>query len=434
MAGVAPWSEPGDILRWWRSEILGWSQQQLAVHLSVGSSTVSNWENGSRQISLDLVALDGALDAGGVLVALLQAVGTTRGLAPGRVWTKVFPGPSTPVWMWVRSRGRALTIEGEWGVVSVQTEVTLEPNGLFVTVGGSVADSPVVVQLSSPGWADFGRGVLPGNLPEAQIIAAIDHVRPSSAQGVFMDLFVGDLGDRLQRFEPEPGTGGAGLPADPLAAFAHRYARATPHRPAGPWPPVPDGADSIERSRFAALRKARGLSLNQTVERLAVETGVACSRDTLRRFEMDRGEPFDRSLPAALDHVLGAEGHLALTTLRTSSGPGTVSIPFFWHGPVWIAVDSPGAEVTVELRWAKWARVLTGGPPLLLISHYADPSAPLRILCAPGTEWTVGLGRPAGALPINHGWAPVSVEAAQEALQSTRAAILDALSGTGDNS
>jgi len=218
-----------------------------------------------------------------------------------------------------------------------------------------------------------------------------------------------------------------GPQVDPLAMFAHRYARAMPHRSPGPWPPVPDGNDTIDRNRFAVLRKARGLSLNQTVDRVAAETGVACSRDTLRRFETDQGRPFDRSLPAALDHVLGAEGHLALTVLRSGHGPAAVAIPFFWHGPIWIALDSPGDEVTVELRWAKWARVLTGGPPLLLISHYADPSAPLRIVCEPVTEWTVGLGRPAGAVPINHGWTPVSVEAAQEALQSTQAAILDAI-------
>ena len=411
---------------------MGWSQQQLAAHLSVGSSTVSNWENGSRHISLDLAALDAALDAGGVLAALLQAVGTTRGLLPARVWTKVFPGPSTPVWMWVRSRERSLTIEGEWGVVSFQTEAGLEPNGLFVTVGGSVADSPVVVQLSSPGWADFGRGVLPDPLPEAQIIAAIDHVRPSSATGVFMDLFVGDLEDRLQRLDDSDAVA-AGPPPDPLAVFAHRYARAAPHRPAEPWPPVPDGADSVDRERFAALRKARGLSLNQTVDRLAAETGVSCSRDTLRRFEMDQGEPFDRSLPVALDHVLGAEGHLALSTLRSGRGPGTVGIPFYWHGPTWIALDSADGEVTVELRWAKWARTLSGRSPLLLICHFADPSAPLRITCDPVTEWTVGLGRPAGAVPINHGWTPVSVEAAQEALRSTRTAILDAIADSDES-
>lgn len=411
---------------------MGCSQQELAGHLSVGLSTVSSWENGTRGITFDLDALDQRLEAGGVLAALCGAVGTARGLPAGRVWTKVFPGPSTPVWMWVRGTGTTMRVEGEWGVVSFEAAVALEPNGLFVTVGGSVAESPVVVELSTPGWADFGRGTLPDGLPDAQVLAAVDHVRPSSARGPFMELFTGDLEDRLQRYVPVADTAGPAPAGDPLASFADRYTRASPHRPGGPWPPVPEGTDEIDRRAFTRLRKARGLSLSQTAQRLAAATGVVCSKDTLRRFELDRGEPVDHSLPAALDHVLGAEGHLALSTIRSGQGPALVALPPYWHAPIWIAIDSPEDEVAVELHWARWARRLVGSPPWLLVSHFADPSAALRIDCDPATRWDIGLGRPRGAMPINHGWTPVSLDAAQEALASTQQAILDALGVTED--
>lgn len=409
---------------------MSWSQHELAGHLSVGMSTVSSWENGTRGITFDLEVLDQRLEAGGVLAALLGAVGTARGLPPARVWTKVYPGPSTPVWMWVRGPGTSMRVEGEWGVVSFETTATLQANGLFVTVGGSVAESPVVVELSTPGWADFGRGTLPEGLPDAQVIAAVDHVRPSSAHGPFMELFAGDLQDRLQRYIPVADTAERAPAGDPLASFADRYTRASPHRPGEPWPPVPDGIDEVDRRAFARLRQARGLSLSQVAQRLAAATDVACSKDTLRRFELDRGEPVDQSLPAALDHVLGAEGHLALSTIRSGQGPALVTLPPYWHAPIWIAVDSARNDVAVELRWARWARRLVGSPPLLLVSHYADPSAPLRIECDPAIHWDVGLGRPRGATPINHGWMPVSLDAAQEALASTQQAILDAIEGT----
>lgn len=428
---MAAWDAPGDILRWWRTEIIGWSQRQLADQLSVGTSTVSSWESNTRGITLDLVTIDQQLGAGGVLAELLRAVGTPRGLPAGRTWTKVYPGTSTPVWMWVRGSGASMRIAGEWGVVSFETTATLGANGLFVTVGGSVADSPVVVELSDPGWADFGRGTLPDGLPGARVVAAIDHVRPSSAHGPFLELFAGDLQDRLQRYDPAADLDRP-LPAeDPLATFADRYTRATPHRPGGPWPPVPDGADGVNRRAFATLRKARGLSLSQTAAHLTV-AGVACSKDTLRRFELDQGEPFDRSLPAALDHVLGAEGHLALTTIRSGQGAGLASLPPYWHAPIWIAADSPGGEVMVELRWARWARRLVGASPLLLVSHYADPTAPLRIECDAAVSWTIGLGRPRGATPINHGWMPISLDAAHEALATTQQAIRDAISHNED--
>ena len=61
---------------------------------------------------------------------------------------------------------------------------------------------------------------------------------------------------------------------------------------------------------------------------------------------------------------------------------------------------------------------------------FGDPSVPLRIVGGPDVRWTIGVGRPRGALPINHGWIPMSVDAAQRALSEAQYAVLDALRRT----
>ena len=47
--------------------MLGLSQLQVADRLSVKPTALSNWENGTRAISLDIEQIDKALEGGGVL-------------------------------------------------------------------------------------------------------------------------------------------------------------------------------------------------------------------------------------------------------------------------------------------------------------------------------------------------------------------------------
>lgn len=420
---MVPWRRSGDVIRWWRTDVLGWSQQRTAEQLSVGPTALSNWEHGTREISIDIDQIDLALKGDGVLAGLLWALGTPEGMRPGRIWTKVYPGDSTPVWMWVRCPETSIRLEGEWGVVALEVTLDLGPNGLFVTVGASVSESPVVVQLSADGWADFGRGELPPSIPGAEILPAVNVVRASTATGVFMDLFSADLEERLTRSEGLEHRQSRSAIASILGGFVR--SRATPA--SSPWPPLPEGTETIDRQRFSGLRRARGLSLAQAAGQVAESTGLTVSKDTLRRFEIDQGEPHDPLLPAALDHTLGAEGHLALVELRSGRGTGVVNLPRYWHAPIWISFDGPVDSADIELHWANWQRRLQGELPLLVVSHYADPSAPLRIITHRRVRWTAGLGRPAGAVPINHGWVPVSVDAARRAVSDTRNAVLDAI-------
>ena len=192
------WSTAGEILRWWRTDVIGLSQQQAAERLSVKPSALSNWERGARHISIDLEQLDDLLEGGGALAGLLWALGTPEGVEPARVWTHVYPGPSTPVWIWVRSPSPALSIVGEWGVARMEPQLDLGDNGAFFTLGVSVAESPVVVSLSEPGWVDFGRGELPDTIPGAEVLSCLDLLTRSSANGTFMELFVGSMASKLK--------------------------------------------------------------------------------------------------------------------------------------------------------------------------------------------------------------------------------------------
>ncbi len=422
------WTSHGDLLRWWRSDIAGLTQQQAAERLNVQPSALSNWERGTRAISLDLEDVDGALKGDRALQGLLWGFGTPGGLEPGRVWTKVFAGPSAPVWLWLRSPSPRIELAAEWGVARMETTLELGPNGAFVTNPVSVPDSPVVLQADQPVWIDFGWGELPPDMPGAPVVSAVTLLIPSSADGAFMHMFRTNLAARLQADADDPG----GL-AGQLPPSAMGFAAPTGQRREPPllWPAAPEGIDAVERARYTRLRTARGLSLPGLSDRLARTTDVEASRDTLRRFETDVGQPHHPMLPVALDHALGAEGRLAVLQIRSSQGPGAVFFPPYWRGPVWLALSSSGSdngnERSVVLQRGKWQRIVTLTEPEMLVSfHWFDPSVPLRVDGGPDVAWAAGVGRRAGAVPIDQNWAPSSYDVARDAVKTVEQAILTA--------
>jgi len=426
---VDVWTSHGDLLRWWRSDIAGLTQQQAAERLNVQPSALSNWERGTRAISLHLEDVDTALKGDRALHSLLWGFGTPSGLEPGRVWTKVFAGPSAPVWMWVRSAASRIELAAEWGVARLETVLELGPNGAFITNSVSVPDSPVVIHTDQPVWIDFGRGELPPDVPDAPVIPAVTLLIPSSADGAFMHMFRTNLAARLQADADDPGSLPGQLPASALS-FA---------RPAGPrgeppllWPPAPEGIDAVERARYTRLRTARGLSLPGLSDRLARTTDLEASRDTVRRFETDVGQPHHPMLPVALDHALGAEGRLAVLQIRAGRGSRAVYFPPYWRGPVWLALNRaggprPGAACQVVLQRGEWQRtVVIDGAESLVSFHWFDPSVPLRVDAGDGISWAAGVGRRAGATPIDQNWAPRSYEVARDAVKTVEQAILAA--------
>ncbi len=430
---MVPWRSTGDVLRWWRTEVLGLTQQEVAERLNVRPSALSNWERGTRAISIEMADLDEALKGEQTLEGLLWGMSTPQGLDPGRVWSKVFPGRSRPVWLWLRSPATEVSLEGEWGVARLEADFDVGPNGLFVTVGASIADSPVVIHLSEPGWADFGYGELPRTIPGASIVDAISMFSRSTADGPFMDLFSSNLASKLSAGAPEALDLAAAAP-QAVSSYMRHSDRPPSERPIPKrWPLEPEGIDIVERTRFARLRRARGLSLMATAERLFHRTEIEVGRDTLRRFETDVGQPHDPVLPIALDHTLGAEGRLTVLELRSGHGSGSVALPPFWRGPMWVHLHDEEGDGQVVFRRGRWHREVTFTGPTLVSAHWFDPKVPFRIVARPSTTWVVGVGRRAGAQPVDQNWVPTSVDTAQEGLAETEQAIFDALERHSDH-
>lgn len=424
---MVEWQSRGGLLRWWRTDVAELSQRALAERLGVARTSVTNWEQDVRLASIDVDRIDEALGGEEALADLLWSFGAPQGLDPVRVWTNVFRGQSRPVWMWVRSPATRIRVDAEWGLYAFDAELDLPPNGLFVTVGASIDDSPVTVVLSEPGWIEFGHGELPLEIPGARVVDAMERMRPSSAnREVFNDLLSSNLAALFERSPREVrGLGERAL--RPVASFLNELAR--PDAPPAPWPPLPEGIDDLERARFARLREARKLSLADTVARLRVLTGASVGKDTLRRFESGKGEPHDLLLPARLDHVLGGNGHLAAMAILSGDRPGSVTFPDFWDAPVWlefvVADGAPRPQPVAELTWRGWRRRVEGKLPLLVVCHGA-PRA-LRVDTGPGVRWTAGLGRRTGAVPIDHGWVPTSVDTTQQAIEEYQGVLIDAM-------
>lgn len=408
--------------------MLGLSQTQVAERLSVKPTTLSNWENHNRAISIDIEQIDTALRADGVLAGLLWAVGTPKGLEARKIWTKVYPGEETPAWMWVRTPTDVVTMVGEWGVARIDQEFDIGKNGMFFTVPQSVNTSPIVIYLSEPSWVDFGRGQLPQEMPDAPVFSAINLAHRSSATGDFIELFFGNIADRFSKSRSMQLSKLNKSSPRSLQSFFDAFAKPTDGSLAPiPWPPLPLEVDANDRQRFAKLRDARGLSLVELSHRLAERTGVEASKDTLRRFESDVGEPHDRLLPAAIDHALGAEGHLAAVEIRSDVGSGSVTLPPYWEAPIWLELDGDKGDSRMQLEWGKWWRAIEGDLPQYLVSHYTERGVPLRVTVGDGVKWKIGVGRRAGAIPIDHGWMPINADVAKEVIGKTEDALLSAL-------
>lgn len=424
---MAVWHSSGDVLRWWRRDVKNLTQKEVAVRLNVRSSALSNWERGTRAISFDLAEIDSALDGRGALESLLWAYGTPEGIEPGQLWTQVYPGQSRPVWVWLRSEAASVKVEGEWGVARFEIETEFGENGLFVTVGASLPNSPVVIQLSEPGWASFGHGELPDEMPGASVVTAVSLMQRSSADGAFMELFSSSLASKVASGSPEVDEMSDTAPQAVPSYIGGKQSALSDAIVPKVWPPEPEGIEAVERARFSRLRNAKGLSLAAMADRLTARTGTEVGRDTLRRFETDVGQPHDPMLPVALDHALGADGRLAVLELQSGNGPGTVMFPPYWRGPVWFRFEDHDEDGLVVLRRGDWHRELTFDRKVLVSAHWFDPAVPLRVVANPSTKWAVGVGRLSGALPIDQNWVPTRVDVAQQAVAETEQAIFTAI-------
>ncbi|MEL6984994.1 MAG: hypothetical protein AAFO29_21365, partial [Actinomycetota bacterium] len=129
---------------------------------------------------------------------------------------------------------------------------------------------------------------------------------------------------------------------------------------------------------------------------------------------------------------------------KAGHGDGVVGFPPYWVGPFWIEFTrvEPEEEGSVEPATAFPAKVLLQrgnfrrevelDGPRLVSAHWFDPAVPIRITAPPEIQWTVGVGRRARADAIDQGWAPITMNVAQQAVTEIEEAIYGAVRSRGD--
>lgn len=403
-----------DLVRWWRTDVLGISQLDLARQLGCSPATVSNWETGVAAPPGDPTVFRAQLGSGDALAGLLWAIGTPRGLDPDRIWTNVYPSDARASWIWVRpaASGISLRMQAEWGVAYVDLVTPPGAGGALFWVPLAMPELPLLVRLSAPGWVDFGQGPLPDRVLDVPVIDCRPHLRRVS----YASHVLGEVARRAAVHQHPGqarnrwGNSAASHLHRALLALGATDQRANWVEPlSGSVRPLP----VTGRAAFARLRQARRLSLEGTATLLRRDLGFAVGAETIRRFESnDDWTPRSTHLAAALDQGLGAAGRLAVEAVPTS-GRDRVRLPPFWRGPVWVELHPGSAPTPVRLDWGGWRKDVLVSGACVLSSHCTNPVAELRIVAPASVTWRAGIGRRAEARPIDRNWWPAGDAAAR---------------------
>ncbi len=402
--------------------------------------------------------LDGVFGAGGCLVDLARAIGTST-LAPRTRWGHAFHGEPGPVWAWIRP-ARAGRVRGvaRLRVFGLCFDHEVGPEGMFMVAPWMDPNWALNVLTDEPAWVDFGRGVPPAWLEvprlspiglrdvvlrhpgDPMMARLVDRVRrldrgdPRTLRTRVRSLVDGDRWDALEQ-QWRSGAGSAAWPAGDTQR--------------DPRPPL---APEEQRILHRQLRHARGLSQAEAAQ---AATKVLWTGDpmwprpgTRRRgvsamqihnYEAGRAGRV-RHLPAVLDLAYGAYGFSCFEPVRTAHlRPGVVmaQFPDFWLGPVTLVVQpeaAPAPAGQMHLSWRSRRRevALTGEPVRVCFSRFPEDSG-LTVEVPPG--WSVGawMGDGPDAVELHTDWVPVSPEAEQVVFQRVIASIRMALGISEDD-
>ena len=434
---------PGALLRAWRTE-MGWTQDDVARTVRVSRAAVTSWEIDARRIPAQPLAdLDFACVAGGCLVDLVRAVGSPQRsrdgawvAGPRRGWGHVFLGEPGPVWAWVRpAAGDRVAGYSRTGMLGMRFDELTGPDGIFLTEPYASSAMPLRVQLSEPGWVDFGRGTVPSwlerpfktsaSLADAEVIIARHPAIGSYVQG-FRDRDRGapeTLRDRLRTLvAPERW--------DLLESQVHRCAEPAgdAHPRAGTDPRPPDSAR--ERTVLhRRLREARAMSQAEAAAAVsALLAGAAGSdqtrvtRQQVRNYEEGRSSRV-HYLPALLDLAYDAFGWSCwepVRVTRTGAGEFAADFPGWWVGPISVtAVPSAAFPAAGSLtvisrnRRSDYPLPGAGSRAPVTVEHLRMPAEPpLRLQAPPGWHPRAHMGRSADAIEADAIWRPADAEAA----------------------
>jgi hypothetical protein len=405
------------MLRLWRERIGRMSGREAARHLAVTASALNQWERGRRRSrrGIDVATLrrlDECYGAGGALFDLAMALGTPTGLAPRHAWAHNFPGPSGPVWAWLRPSPGARRIDASlrWGAFGLTIAEGCDHRGVFVTTTVSLAHPTVWVRLGAPGWVDFGRGEVPAALG-LPCISARNRAEIAGGGHSGTRLVDPRLIDRFARDPP--------FAARLLAFFGSRPDlvsqvftasrgddRMTDLTGASEDPaPSPLPFTAEEHCR---LRRARWLSRTD-VARLATEMlPHEPVRDHHIELLENGGHPRPRRLLSRLDRIYRADGATCVEPVapRPSTPVPTFEFPRYWIGPVWFRFASTtGTSALVTLQRGRSHKELRVRAPITITCRRStDTPLPFVVTCPRGWTVAAGLGQLPGARDVNFGW------------------------------
>ncbi|MDA8393278.1 MAG: helix-turn-helix transcriptional regulator [Actinomycetota bacterium] len=423
----------GWLLRGWR-KCVGMNASTVASLLGVGRPAVSNWESGLRRPDAAKMArLDAAYGAGGALVDMAVALPSTGALPAREVWRHNYGSGGGPVWGWVRLPAGATEarLSIRWGPLSVRANVRGGTDGLVVSVPVSVVNPGARVELSQPGWVDFGQGVVPDGLG-LPVMNGFSDLKLASRTDPALEVFIskaklllgerGDwlgalksfLGSRCELLEEAFGPDAFGR-SDGGTSSSLPRAAARENEIDG-WQCGNGSSLPLPGSSYRALREARGLSQRTVAERVTRMLPTLPVTDDQISLVEAGGRPKVRSLGSRLDALYRLGGYATLESVPTvSQGSRTrVHFPHYWRGDVWVRFHSAcGGPGQVELRWAPWRRTVRLWPATTITTRLAyRDQPPLLIRCPTGWTVTAGMGHPPAAVDVNEGWHPCDPMAA----------------------
>lgn len=441
----------GAVLRRWR-EVKGLKQAAISRALddSVGEPAISQWESGHRPsgpTQPQVEAIDRRFAANGCFSDMYAAVRTPTGLDADCDWFHNFQGTSGPCWGWVRT-GHAGQVNGHLDVGPFRLEFEVPPgDGVFIQSFAFASNPAVHVHLETPGWVDFGRGLVPNELG-VPVVVAVDYavMGPGAARDPAMSAVTRAVLE--ERFGRKPGwfeefKATAGRRVEVGRQLLTRTLKAPFGTSADLTADPPATALSAQRwsgDRYARLREARGLSLVDAAD-LATQLDPGLphvTKDHVHRLEQG-STPRVPQLIERLDMVYRADGRSCTVQIDAvhEVRPGHVEVrfPSYWIGPVWVQFlrAEPGDISVARLTWRPWRKhVRLVHDAVVTCRRSVTAAAPLAVDVPQGWRVTAGVGVHPKAIDVNEGWGFVDPTAAKQALTYYYEIVLQAIRGAGE--
>lgn len=481
---------PGEILRVWR-DYIGLTGQELADKLKrldpavspedatkQGSKgAVANWESGRsspspekvRQIA---VALGLNPDEQDAMIGMWRAAGSASALPPRVKWEHNYhpeadrirdkSAESGPAWVWFRCMPGEGTVSVSVGWAPWGEDFTVPATraGILVSAPVSLPNPPLQVTFDTPGWADFGNGIVPPGVAEALQIKAVDGL--TLTRGRFADPpELNEHEEKLVKADLRTMERVSGNFKVMWRQLRPRMGAMRPNERVQPLEGAPilevnwagslltdDRGELIDQLLLTPeqIKRIRKIGRDLSVEAAAdaanaenlAEADDYITGNQIENLERRSTVPDRLRIIARLDHVYQLDGYLGIErtlnsiTAKTKIGPEglcAIRFPDFWIGPVWLqlrAPDGPGqadAEGKLVLRWGFWRRLqqVRHGTIVTTRKATADDEKLMAYL-PPGWSLAAGTGVVPGAVDINHDWYPATWEAARKlVLQGARA-------------